>query len=260
MNTIYLRMFLVTYCKWIHLFIHFNPGAPRLFLNMSFQPQLFDFCTTMPLASSSINVWQQDIARRISRFRFKNLFCKYLLPSLCYHELWKHWARPSTQKSLAYKTLSQSNPLPFADSQHSQEDQPCRHSAPQLQMYDKLNPWIHSSEVLHQLGQHGCKLTEVKQKWPCPALNPLDTSVQNAQELPLHGHVWHTLQAWHSKRDSIVCGHLVEHSPCILYTPTIWHTCQWGYYLQRDQTHNCFAQSDHEYACLLQVQLYWHRH
>jgi hypothetical protein len=54
---------------------------------------------------------------------------------------------------LAYTTLSQSNPLPFADSQYSQEDQPCRCSAPQLQIYHKLNPWIQSSEVLHQLGQ-----------------------------------------------------------------------------------------------------------
>ncbi len=77
-----------------------------------------------------------------------------VLPSPNYNELCKPWVRPSTQGHLVCRTLYWWNPLPLADGQHYQSDQPCRHSSPLLWKYHKLTLWIQSRACLHEKGLH----------------------------------------------------------------------------------------------------------
>ncbi len=74
MNFSYLGVVLTLYYKCMHLVIYFNPGATQLFLHTFFFSLTFNILTKMPVASSSIDVWQQHITSSIVRFHFKNLF------------------------------------------------------------------------------------------------------------------------------------------------------------------------------------------
>ncbi len=65
---------LIIYYKHMHLIIHFNPGATQLFLQNFFLSLLFNILTEMPVASSSVDVWQQHITSSIARLHFKNSF------------------------------------------------------------------------------------------------------------------------------------------------------------------------------------------
>ncbi len=83
--------------------------------------------------------------------------------------------------------------------------------------------------------------------------------ILSVEEFPYHGHAWHILQVWHSKRPHHVitsCWTVSKHLPC----SHILHTCQPSYLPQKYLNPIHFDWSPHEPTCPLSVQLCWHMH
>ncbi len=181
---------------------------------------------------------------------------------ISYNELCKPWARPSTQGHLVCRTLYWWNPLPLADGQHYQSDQPCRHNSPFLQKCHKPTLWIQSRAGLHEKGLYWLNVNiraikatvSITTPW---ILKNLLKTYKSFYCLSMHG----TTSKHSCPRKHITCSSwLVEHSFACLLSFHILHTWQWDYYPQGHSTHGQFEWSLHEYNCPLQVQQHLYKH
>ncbi len=129
MNFNHLGVVSILFYKCMHLIIHFNPGATRLFLCTFSLSLLFNILTDMPVANSSIDVWHNQ---EHSQAPFQEFICQHVLPSPCYHELCKHQTIASKQPPVVYRALPWPYYLAPADGQHGQGGQLCRCNVPIL--------------------------------------------------------------------------------------------------------------------------------